>query len=113
MSENSRMTTPERTERRQAKRYPMAVPMRLGKSDGQTKDLSSRGVYFTAASPMREGTPVEMNVTLTNACARGPVTLHLRGHITRVDRLESELGAAVVIEEWDVTDLGLPGFAGP
>jgi hypothetical protein len=92
------------SERRQAKRYQMDVPMRLGEDEGRTKDFSSRGVYFLASSPPEEGKPIEMDVTLTNAFARGPVTLHMRGRIIRVDQLESAVGVAAVIEEWNVAD---------
>ena len=98
------------TERRQTRRYLMDVPMRVGNDEGRTRDMSSRGVYFLSNKPIEMGASVELDVTLTNACAQGPVTLHVRGRVTRVDQLEDELGLAVEIESWDVTDLGSPGF---
>lgn len=101
---------PKLPERRQARRYPMEVPMRVGSDEGWTRDLSSRGVYFIATTRMEPGSMVEMDVTLTNACAQGPVTLHMRGRIIRVDELEESLGLAAVIETWDITDVGAPGF---
>jgi hypothetical protein len=97
-------------ERRQTRRYPMDVPLRVGSEEGRTRDMSSRGVYFLSHQPIAMGAAVELDVTLTNACAQGPVSLHVRGRVTRVDQLEDELGLAVEIESWDVTDLGRPGF---
>jgi hypothetical protein len=98
------------TERRQTRRYLMDLPMRIGSDEGRTRDMSSRGVYFLSPTPIEMGASVELDMTLTNACAQGPVTLHVRGHVTRVDQLEDELGLAVEIDSWDVTDLGSPGF---
>src|SRR5688572_9246629 len=98
------------SERRQTRRYLMDVPMRVGGDEGRTRDMSSRGVYFLSSRPIGMGEAVELDVTLTNACAQGPVTLHVRGRVTRVDQLEDELGLAVEIESWDITDLGSPGF---
>ena len=110
MPDKLRVMSSDPAERRQAKRYLMEVPMRLGEDEGRTKDLSSRGVYFVASAQLEEGTLIEMDVTLANACARGPVTLHMRGRIVRVHHLDTAVGAAAVIEEWDVTDPGEPGF---
>jgi len=100
----------QESERRRVKRYPMEVPMRFGDDEGRTLNLSSRGVYFLSAMPLEAGASVEMDVTLTNACAQGPITLHMRGRVIRVDQLEATLGVAAVIETWDVTDPGTPGF---
>ena len=94
----------QESERRQAKRYPMEVPMRFGDDEGRTLNLSSRGVYFLSATPLEAGASVDMDVTLTNACAHGPITLHLRGRVIRVDQLEATLGVAAVIESWEVAD---------
>src|SRR5262245_21822385 len=98
------------TERRHSKRYPMEVAMRVGADEGLTRDVSNRGVYFCAEVPLGEGAAVEMDLTLTNACVRGPVTLHVRGRVTRVDRLEEARGFAVAIEDWDITEAGRRGF---
>jgi hypothetical protein len=98
------------TERRESKRYLMEVGVRVGHEHGRTRNLSSRGVYVIAPEPLEPGRPVEMDMTLTSASAHGPVTLHVRGHVTRVDQLGDELGLAVAIESWDVTDPGTAGF---
>jgi hypothetical protein len=97
-------------ERRQTQRYAMDVPMRIGRHEGRTVDVSSRGVYFLSTRPLEPGAVVEMDMTLTNALARGPVTLHVRGHVIRVEELEEELGLAIEIDSWDVTDPGQAGF---
>jgi hypothetical protein len=97
------MNTQE-AERRQAKRYAMEVPLRFGDDEGRTLNLSSRGVYFLSATPLEAGSAVDIDVTLTNACAHGPITLHMHGRVIRVDQLEATLGVAAVIESWDVAD---------
>jgi hypothetical protein len=99
------------SERRLAKRYPMDVPIRLGADRGRTRDVSSRGVYVQTPARLETGAAVEMDLTLTNAFARGPVTLHVRGYVTRVTQHDQERCLAVAIEDWDITEPGLPGFA--
>jgi hypothetical protein len=95
------------TERRQTTRYSMDVPTRIGREEARTRDMSSRGVYLVSTRPIETGAAVEMDITLANACAHGPISLHVRGHVTRVDKLDDELGLAIAIDSWDVID---PGF---
>jgi hypothetical protein len=88
----------------------MEIPVLLGTERCFTRDMSSRGVYVLSQEPMEAGAAVEMDVTLTSVSAEGPVTLHVRGRVIRVDRLDRSTGVAAVIDAWDVTDPGLPGF---
>jgi hypothetical protein len=99
------------SERRHSRRYPLEVSTRVGMDQGRTRDMSSRGLYFLAPTSLDQGATIELHLTLTAASALGPVTLHVRGHVLRVDQLEDQQqGLAVVIEAWDVTDPGSPGF---
>ena len=98
------------SERRHSRRYPLEVSTRVGEGEGRTRDMSSRGLYCLAPTSLDRGDTIELRLTLTAASALGPVTLHVRGHVLRVDQLEEEQGLAVVIEAWDVTDPGSSSF---
>lgn len=88
----------------------MDVPVRVGGHEGRTRDLSSRGVYFLAAVLLEVGAVVELDVTLTYASALGPLHLHLRGRIIRVEELNRLRGLAAVIDTWEITDPDTAGL---
>lgn len=82
----------------------MDVPVRFGANEGRTRDLSSRGLYFLADVNLDVGTEIEIDVTLPHASPLGPLHLHLRGRIVRVDELDTIKGMAAVIETWEIAD---------
>ena len=84
------------TEQRKSKRFELKLPFELvrcgsspiGKS-GETRNLSSSGVLFTADADMHVGQPIEYMITLPgNPASRGEVRLRCLGTVTRLDEME-------------------------
>jgi hypothetical protein len=103
------------TERRMARRYDLSLPVnvrlpinREPKShNGQTRDISTRGVYFTLRNDLAPGTEVDFTLTLPAEITRGTeVFVRAHGRVVRVDkRVEDDqeaVGVAAVIERYDI-----------
>ncbi len=104
------------TERRMARRYDLSLPVivRLPVNrepvshNGQTRDISTRGVYFTLQKELAPGTELDFTLTLPAEITRGTeVFVRAHGRVVRVDKqhpdetLES-VGIAAVIERYDI-----------
>lgn len=103
-------------ERRQVRRYdlslPVAVQFPLGKESGsqkgQTRDISTRGLYFSLPKELALGTELELTLVLPQQITHdGEVCVRLRGRVVRVDvakkAAHSEaVGVAAVIEHYDI-----------
>jgi hypothetical protein len=84
------------TEQRKSKRFELKLPfelVRCGSSligkNGETRNLSSSGVLFTADAEMQVGQPIEYMITLPgNPASRGEVRLRCLGTVTRLDDME-------------------------
>ena len=97
------------TERRMARRYDLSLPVSVrlpvnrepGSHDGQTRDISTRGVYFTMEKDLAPGTEVDFTLTLPAEITRGTEVF-----VVRVDRQNEEqhetVGVAAVIERYDI-----------
>ncbi len=81
-------------ERRVARRYDVAVPVRVGQAGlrhhdrprGLTRDISTSGLYFTMEQPPRPGSRVELTLTLPGSLTgSGDVLIELVGRVVRVD----------------------------
>jgi hypothetical protein len=67
------------TERRTARRYDLSLPVSVrmpvnrepGAHSGQTRDISTRGVYFTVQRDMNPGTELDFTLTLPAEITRG------------------------------------------
>lgn len=103
------------TERRMARRYDLSLPVsirmpisREAKShSGQTRDISTRGVYFTLQNDLAQGAEVDFTLTLPTEITRGTeVFVRAHGRVVRVDKrsddLHETIGVAAVIERYDI-----------
>jgi len=103
------------TERRLARRYDLSLPVNVrlpinrepGTHNGQTRDISTRGVYFTMHKEFAPGTEVDFTLTLPAEITRGTeVFVRAHGRVVRVDKQQEEesesIGVAVVIERYDI-----------
>jgi hypothetical protein len=103
------------TERRMARRYDLSLPVSIrlpvnrdpGAHNGQTRDISTRGVYFMMQREMSPGTELDFTLTLPAEITRGTeVFVRAHGRVIRVDKREDDLhetvGVAAVIERYDI-----------
>ncbi len=103
------------TERRTARRYDLSLPVNVrlqvnrepGLQGGQTRDISTRGVYFTTQKDLTPGAEVDFTLTLPAEITRGTeVFVRAHGRIVRVDKRRDEdhetIGVAAVIERYDI-----------
>ena len=103
------------TERRLARRYDLSLPVNIRmpinreprKHSGQTRDISTRGVYFTMQQNLAPGTEVDFTLTLPAEITRGAeVFVRAHGRVVRVDKQQDDnpdnVGVAAVIERYDI-----------
>jgi GNAT superfamily N-acetyltransferase len=98
------------TERRASRRFTMALPLTVrlngasdaGERQGHTRDVSFRGLYFTAAEDFEPGTRIEFVLTLPKEITlTGDVRIHCHGHILRVDPHAEGRGVAARIDRYE------------
>ncbi len=72
-----------------------------------SEDLSSNGIYFILPEGIKDGTEVEVEMTLPNQITlAGPVRVRCLGHIQRCEPTEgAKSGMAAAIEKYEF----LPG----
>lgn len=99
------------TERRTARRYELSLPVivrapiqaSIEPHNGQTRDISTRGVYFTIDEDLSPGAELDFMLTLPAEITRGTeVFIRAHGKVVRVDRENSRVGVAAVIEKYDI-----------
>jgi hypothetical protein len=99
------------TERRTARRYELSLPVivRTPVQDvaqprnGQTRDISTRGVYFTLDEDLSAGAELDFMLTLPAEITHGTeVFIRAHGKVVRVDRENHRVGVAAVIEKYDI-----------
>jgi PilZ domain-containing protein len=103
------------TERRSARRYDLSLPvlvrLPIGREpeshSGQTRDISTRGVYFSLDKEIAPGTEVDFTLTLPAEITRGTeVFVRAHGKVVRVDKRRDDghesIGVAAVIERYDI-----------
>jgi len=103
------------TERRAARRYELSLPVvvrttlqnKVEPRNGQTRDISTRGVYFILDQELVAGTELDFMLTLPAEITRGTeVFIHAQGKVVRVDRKDEEgrqrVGVAAVIQKYDI-----------
>ena len=98
-------------ERRRANRFELQSPVIIRWRDGNeireaqavSEDVSSNGIYFVMREGIKEGTPVELEMTLPNQITLGgPVRVRCFGHIQRCELKEgANVGMAVAIEKYE------------
>jgi hypothetical protein len=99
------------SERRTTQRFQMRLPLTVrwttgaavGETSTESRDVSSRGVYFLLAKDVKEGSAVEILLTLPNEITlAGPVRVRCLGRIQRTEsRDEGEIGVVAAIERYE------------
>jgi c-di-GMP-binding flagellar brake protein YcgR len=96
-------------ERRNATRFDLQLPVVVRWRDGsefrevrtQSEDVSSQGIYFVLTEGIKDGTAVELEVTLPNQITfEEKVRVRCSGHILRSELDGSKAGVAAVIEAY-------------
>ena len=103
------------TERRSARRYDLSLPvlvrLPIGREpeshSGQTRDISTRGVYFSLDKEFAAGTEVDFTLSLPAEITRvTEVFVRAHGKVVRVDKRQDDghesIGVAAVIERYDI-----------
>jgi hypothetical protein len=103
------------TERRTSRRYDLSLPVLIrvpaGKDanseKGNTRDISTRGVYFVMDQDPQAGSHLDLVLTLPKEMTSGAeVLVHALGKVLRVEpRIEDgnpRMGVAAVIERYDI-----------
>ena len=95
-------------ERRAAQRFRIKLPMTVrwtsesavGEASTESKDVSSRGVYFLLPKNVKEGSSVEIVLTLPHEITlAGPVRVRCLGRVQRTDEIKAEEGSTGVVAE--------------
>ncbi|MBZ5703683.1 MAG: PilZ domain-containing protein [Acidobacteriia bacterium] len=98
------------SERREARRFTMALPMRILPQEavdcefqGQTRDVSYRGLYFLAdTQKFAVGSEIEFIITLPQQVRQsGNVHIRCRGQIVRVEDVSNRKGVAAKIDRYE------------
>jgi hypothetical protein len=97
-------------ERRAARRFSMKLPMKVrfpgdagvAEKQGQTRDVSFRGAYFTIDATLEPGTAIEFILTLPQQITMaGDVYIRCYARVLRVDEREEDRGVAARIERYE------------
>lgn len=99
------------TERRNTQRFNMRLPLTVrwttgaavGETSTESRDVSSRGVYFFLSKEVKEGSPIEILLTLPNEITMaGPVRVRCLGRVQRTEpRDEGNMGVVAAIERYE------------
>ncbi len=103
------------SERRHFRRYDLSLPLMVRRADtgqaseGFTRDISSRGIYFLIPSEFPSGCRIDLTVSLARAgVGELGSFVAARGRVIRVDRRTKNgdapqtMGVAAVIESYDI-----------
>ena len=98
-------------ERRTAQRFRIKLPMTVrwtngsavGEARTESKDVSSRGVYFFLPKDVKSGSPVEIVLTLPHEITlAGPVRVRCLGRVSRSEgEDEGRSGIVAEIERYE------------
>ncbi len=94
-------------ERRTAQRFRIKLPMTVrwtngsavGEARTESRDVSSRGVYFSLPKDVKNGSPVEIVLTLPHEITlAGPVRVRCLGRVNRSEEEDKEGQSGIVAE---------------
>jgi PilZ domain len=98
-------------ERRSTRRFQMRLPLKVrwtgdasvGEASSETKEVSSRGIYFFLPKDLKSGAPLEIVMTLPHEVTlAGPVKVRCLGHVVRTDaERQQDIGVAAAIERYE------------
>ena len=99
------------SERRNTQRFQMRLPLTVrwttgaavGETSTESRDVSSRGVYFFLSKDVKEGSAIEILLTLPNEITlAGPVRVRCLGRVQRTEpRDEGAIGVVAAIERYE------------
>ncbi|HXL22024.1 MAG TPA: PilZ domain-containing protein [Candidatus Dormibacteraeota bacterium] len=98
------------SERREARRFNMTLPMRVlprqrheQELQGQTRDVSYRGLYFLSDAKFEPGTEIDFVLTLPQQVSpNGDVNIRCQGQIIRVEPTgNGRIGVAAKINRYE------------
>jgi len=98
------------TERREARRFTMSLPMRVlpreskGRElDAHTRDVSYRGLYFLTETNFEVGSEIEFVITLPQQVNQpGDVNIRCLGEVVRIEPTENgRVGIAAKIARYE------------
>ena len=98
------------SERREARRFTMSLPLRVLPSEAQkhelnarTRDVSYRGLYFLAEAGFEVGSEIDFVITLPEQMTQsGDVNIRCQGQIIRVEPTENgRMGIAAKIARYE------------
>jgi c-di-GMP-binding flagellar brake protein YcgR len=105
----------EMTERRTTRRYDLSLPIiiriptekALDTRQGQTRDISTRGLYFVVGQDLEAGSELDLTLTLPAEITHGTeVFVRAMGKVVRVERHSEDgverMGVAAIIERYDI-----------
>jgi hypothetical protein len=98
-------------ERRTARRFSMALPMKVRfdagaqtyvEQTGETRDVSFRGLYFTSPAPLQADASIEFVLTLPQQITlAGDVHIRCYARVLRVDSVAGRQGVAARIDRYE------------
>lgn len=97
-------------ERRAARRFAMNLPVKVRFStgdnvtekQGETRDVSFRGLYFTMEAGVETGSAIEFVLTLPQQITRaGDVNIRCYARVLRVEAVDGRRGVAARIERYE------------
>lgn len=98
------------SDRREARRFNMTLPMRVLARDSQsaelmayTRDVSYRGLYFLAEAAFKIGSSIEFVITLPEQFTRAAdVNIRCHGQVVRTEpTLNGKTGIAAKIDRYE------------
>jgi PilZ domain len=98
------------SERREARRFTMSLPLRVLPGEAQkhelntrTRDVSYRGLYFLAEAGFEVGSEIDFVITLPQQMTQsGDVKIRCQGQIIRVEPTENgRMGIAAKIARYE------------
>jgi PilZ domain len=99
----------ESTERRASRRFTMTLPLTVRSNEpggnerqGQTRDVSFRGLYFLMQADFAPGSPIEFILTLPREITMaGDVHIRCFAEIVRVEHHDGTRGIAARIDRYE------------
>ena len=92
-------------DRRQAFRFPVALPAELERGAGTTRNTSTSGVFFETDQAFSTGDPIRLTVVLEPECSGTPTCLHCQGEVVRAERQKEKVGVAVAFRSFQLGTL--------
>lgn len=99
-------------EKRSTRRFSLELPITViyannGRTElaGQTRDVSSRGVFIYANTNLAEGAVIEFVMTLPREITLAdPIRVRCTGRVLRIENKDQRQGIAATIDRYDFID---------